>query len=307
MNLLMIAVAGTLFVGFMLVFLLVTPGAISARLEKVTSQDRLPEVQSLTARPGVGVRLFGKVAKIFTPLPRLLGFGPNSDVTKRLAMAGYRQPEHAEIFSAAKFVLPFVAAFGAWFFLQDSKIFWTIVAAAVGFLAPDLWLTHAIRKRQDTVRLSLPDALDLLAICMEAGLGLDQALFRVGHELRVSHPELSTELLLVNLEQRAGKPRMEAWRNMAERTGVESVRSFAHMLVQTERFGTPISKSLAAFSDALRIKRRQQAEEMAAKTTIKMIPPLVLFIFPSLFIVLLGPAMISIMRNLGKAFAGGGP
>lgn len=309
MELLMIAVAGSLFVGFVLLFLLLTPADVSSRLEKVTSQDRLPEVPSAVTlgSGGGGVRLLGKLAKVFTPLPRLLGFGPGSDVTKRLAMAGYRQPEHAEIFSAAKFVLPFVAAFGAWFFLQDNRLFGTIVAAGVGFLLVDLWLTHAIRKRQDLMRLSLPDALDLLSICMEAGLGLDQALLRVGHELRVSHPDLSTEFLLVNLEQRAGKPRMEAWRNMADRTGIESIRSFVNMLVQTERFGTPISKSLGAFSDALRVKRRQQAEEMAAKTTIKMIFPLVLFIFPSLFIVLLAPAIILIMRNLGSAFAGGGP
>ncbi len=305
--LLIITVAGTLFMGFVVLFLLAAPGGVSSRLEQVTSGAR-PQVQPLTeGARGRGVRLFGKVAKLFTPLPRLLGFGPNSDVTKRLVMAGYRQPEHAEILTAAKFVLPFGLASGAWFLVPDNRIFWMIVGAGVGFLLPDLWLTHAIRKRQETIRLSLPDALDLLAICMEAGLGLDQALFRVGRELRISHPELSSEFLLVNLEQRAGKPRMEAWRNMADHTGVDTVRSFVHMLVQTERFGTPISKSLGAFSDALRVKRRQQAEEMAAKTTIKMIPPLVLFIFPSLFIVLLGPAIISIMRNLGPAFASGGP
>lgn len=305
---LIIAVSGTLFVGFMLLFLLLAPADVSSRLEQVTSRE-FPDGKPITVgSAGLGVRLVGKVAQVFTPLPRLLGLGPDAELTKRMAMAGYRQPEHAEILTAAKFVLPFIVATAAWFFLQDSsRIFWTIVAAGGGFLLPDLWLTHAIRKRQETLRLSLPDALDLLAICMEAGLGLDQALYRVGQELRISHPVLSSEFLLVNLEQRAGKPRIEAWRHMADRTGVESIRSFVHMLVQTERFGTPVSKSLGAFSDALRISRRQQAEEMAAKTTIKMIPPLVLFIFPSLFIVLLGPALISIMRNLGPAFAGGGP
>jgi tight adherence protein C len=150
----------------------------------------------------------------------------------------------------------------------------------------------------------LPDALDLLVICMEAGLGLDQAILRVGQELKISHPALSEEFVLIGLEQRAGKPRLEAWRNMADRAGVESVRQFVQMLVQTERFGTPISKSLGAFADSLRVRRRQQAEEMAAKTTIKMIPPLVLFIFPNLFIVLLGPAAIMIWRNLAKVLSG---
>jgi tight adherence protein C len=124
----------------------------------------------------------------------------------------------------------------------------------------------------------------------------------VGRELAISNPDLSDEFLLINLEQRAGKPRLEAWRNMAERTDLEVVRSFVSMLVQTERFGTPISKSLAVFSDGLRLKRRQLAEELAAKTTIKMIFPLALFIFPSMFIVLLAPAVISISRNLGRFF-----
>jgi len=139
---------------------------------------------------------------------------------------------------------------------------------------------------------------------MEAGLGLDQAILRVGQELKISHPDLSDEFLLIGLEQRAGKPRLDAWKNMADRVGVDSVRQFVQMLVQTERFGTPVSRSLGAFADALRIRRRQQAEEMAAKTTIKMIPPLVLFIFPNLFIVLLGPAAIMIYRNLANVLSG---
>ena len=171
-----------------------------------------------------------------------------------------------------------------------------------GFLLPDLWLSTAITRRRERVRLSLPDALDLLVICMEAGLGLDQAMIRVGNELALSNPDLSDEFLLINLEQRAGKPRLEAWRNMADRTDLEVVRSFVSMLVQTERFGTPISRSLATFADGLRLKRRQLAEELAAKTTIKMIFPLALFIFPSMFIVLLAPAVISISNSLGKLF-----
>jgi tight adherence protein C len=165
-------------------------------------------------------------------------------------------------------------------------------------MAPDFWLAHAVNRRRDRIRLSLPDGLDLLAICMEAGLGLDQAVVRIGYELRVSHPELSQELLQDNFEQRAGAPRLQAWKSLAERVDVESVRSFVAMLIQTDRFGTPISKSLGNFSDALRTQRRQQAEEKAAKTTIKLVIPLVLFIFPSIFIVTVGPAVITIMRSL---------
>jgi tight adherence protein C len=117
-------------------------------------------------------------------------------------------------------------------------------------MLPDLWVTTAITRRRERVRLALPDALDLLVICMEAGLGLDQAMIRVGRELGVSNPDLSDEFLLINLEQRAGKPRLEAWRNMAERTDLEVVRSFVSMLVQTDRFGTPVSKSLSTFADS---------------------------------------------------------
>jgi tight adherence protein C len=188
------------------------------------------------------------------------------------------------------------------FLVRENLFFWIIAGAAVGYLAPDFWLSYMMSKRRDIIRRSLPDALDLIMICLEAGLGLDQALVRVGQDLKISHPELSDELTLVQLEQRAGKPRVEAWRNLADRTGEDSVRSFVHMLIQTERFGTPLSKTLGVFAEAMRVKRRQKAEEMARKATIKLVPPLVFFIFPSLFIVILGPAMLAILHNLFKMF-----
>ena len=152
-------------------------------------------------------------------------------------------------------------------------IFWFIVGTIFAFYVPDLYLSRLIRQRRERVRLGLPDALDLLAICMEAGLGLDQALMRVGGELNDTHPDLSDEFNLISLEQRAGTPRIDAWRHMAERTKLEIVSSFVSMLVQTDKFGTPISKALAVFSDSLRTQRRQKAEELAAKTTIKMVFP----------------------------------
>ena len=155
-----------------------------------------------------------------------------------------------------------------------------------------------MEQRREKIRLALPDALDLLVICMEAGLGMDQALIRISEEMHLSHKDLSDEMIMIRLEQRAGKPRIEAWRNFATRTGLEVVRSFVNMLVQTERFGTPLSKSLGYFADSLRTKRRQQAEEMAAKTTVKLVFPLVLFIFPSMFIVLLMPSIIAISKSL---------
>jgi tight adherence protein C len=176
---------------------------------------------------------------------------------------------------------------------------WFLFAMAVAFLIPEFWLARAIRKRQKDIKLSLPDALDLLSICVEAGLGLDQAIVKVGTELKISHPALSQEVLQISLEQRAGSPRISAWRSMASRVDIESVSSFVNMLVQTERFGTPIAKSLAVFSDSLRTQRRQQAEENAAKTTIKLVLPLVFFIFPSIFIVTVVPAILTIMKSFG--------
>lgn len=231
-----------------------------------------------------------------------VGLHDTSKVERQLALAGYRKPEQVEIYYAVRLILPVTAAILTSFFIRQNTIFWFFACTALAYFGPDLWLTSAINRRRDAIRLALPDALDLLVICMEAGLGMDQALLRVGSELSLSHPELSDELRLVNLEQRAGTPRVEAWKHMSDRTKLETVRAFVSMLVQTDRFGTPVSKSLGAFSDALRIQRRQKAEELAAKTTVKMVFPLVLFIFPSIFIVLLGPAIISIQHSMSKLF-----
>jgi tight adherence protein C len=247
-----------------------------------------------------------RVAKLVQPMRSFLGSKQDPELVRRLASAGYRRPAHVDLFYLVKISLPVLAGVAALLLIKQNTFFWIIIVALLAFMLPDLWLVHVVSSRQDRIRLSLPDALDLLVICMEAGLGLDQAILRVGQELKLSHPDLSDEFVIIGLEQRAGKARLEAWKSMADRVGVESVRQFVQMLVQTERFGTPISKSLGAFSDALRLRRRQQAEEMAAKTTIKMIPPLVFFIFPNLFIVLLGPAVIMIWRNLARVLQGGG-
>jgi tight adherence protein C len=139
--------------------------------------------------------------------------------------------------------------------------------------------------------------LDLLVICVEVGLGLDQSILRVAQELRIVHPELSEELQMVNLEMRVGKSRLDALRELARRTGLDELKALVAMLIQTERFGTSIAQSLRVYSDDLRTRRRQRAEEMSAKTTVKMVPPLVFFIFPALLVVILGPAIIALMRQ----------
>jgi tight adherence protein C len=181
--------------------------------------------------------------------------------------------------------------------MPQNTTFWIIALMGLAYLAPDMWVQHRARVRREHVRLGLPDALDLMVVCVDAGLGIDQALLRAGQELALSQPEISQEFNQINFEQRAGKPRIDAWQSMADRTGVDTVKSFVHMLAQTDRFGTPLVRALRVFADGVRQKRRQQAEELAAKTTIKLIFPLVLFIFPSIFIVMLGPAILLISKK----------
>jgi tight adherence protein C len=217
-------------------------------------------------------------------------------------LAGYRKPAHADIFLGSRLAIPAVLGLLVAAFMGDNVIMWFLIAVGLGFFLPDFWLTWATNRRRDKIRMSLPDGLDFLAICLEAGLGLDQGIVRLGQELRISHPELADELLQLNFEQRAGMPRIAAWKSFSDRVDLESVRSFVAMLIQTDRFGTPISKSLGAFSDALRTQRRQKAEELAAKTTIKLLFPLALFIAPSMGIVLIGPAFISLIKHFQQAF-----
>lgn len=183
-------------------------------------------------------------------------------------------------------------------FVRQNALFWALSLGAVLYLIPDIWLGVKVKKRREKIRKSIPDALDLLVICVEAGLGLDQAMLRVGQELVINHPEIHLEFMQINLEQLAGKPRLEAWESAAERTQIPEFSSFVTMLTQSDRFGTPIIRALSRFSDEIRLKRRQRAEEMAAKTKIKILFPLVLFIFPCIFIVLLGPAILNIARSM---------
>ena len=162
------------------------------------------------------------------------------------------------------------------------------------------YLRHRVKSRQKAIIKALPDALDMMVVCVEAGLALNQALLRVSEEIVHLSPLMGEQLSLVNLEIRAGTAREEALRNLGERTGVSDVRSLVTMLIQTDRFGTSIATALRVHADTLRTKRRQRAEEASAKTTIKMIFPLVFFVFPAMFVVILGPALISIVRTLGR-------
>jgi tight adherence protein C len=227
-----------------------------------------------------------------------------SVVKARLIRAGYRTERAIKLFNGAKFLTPVALCAIAWTtgLYKLSPFFVYACSLGLGFLLPDFWLGNRIKKRQSLIRKGLPDVLDLLVICIEAGLSLDQATVRAAEELRYAQPELCDELGVVVLEQRAGRPRDEAWKHLSERTDVDAVRNLTSMLIQSEQFGTSVGKTLRTHSDTLRTKRVQQVEEAAAKTTIKLIFPLVFFIFPALFLVVLGPSVIIMMESFKSFF-----
>lgn len=219
-----------------------------------------------------------------------------------MARAGIRRPDAILAITGMKVLSPIALMFLAVLsgLYRWNPVLVLAIAALVGYLIPEMWLVWRISARQHRLRLAIPDGLDLLVICVEAGLGLDHALLRVSQELQVSHPELSEEIQLVNSEMRLGKTRTDALRELGHRTGLDDIKALVAMLVQTERFGTSIAQSLRVFSDDLRLKRRQRAEEAAAKISVKMVPVLVFFIFPALMFVILGPAFIEIARQFLK-------
>jgi tight adherence protein C len=221
---------------------------------------------------------------------------------QRLIRAGYRKDTAVNLFYGAKVLVPLSLCFLALVtgLAHSNPFFVYSIALGLGFLAPDFWLGRRITIRQKRIRLGLPDVLDLMVICIEAGLSTDQATARTAEELRLAQPAISDELGIVVLEQRAGRARSDAWKQFAERTAVDSVRNLVSVLVQSEQLGTSIAKKLRVHSDTLRTQRRQRVEEQAAKTTIKLIFPLVFFIFPSLFLVTLGPALIIMSESFQK-------
>jgi tight adherence protein C len=221
---------------------------------------------------------------------------------QRLIRAGYRSDTAIKVFNSVKLVVPVALCAAVFFSGQGSSFFLYIAAVGLGYLLPDFWLGRAIKTRQAKIRKGLPDVLDLLVICIEAGLSLDQATKRTTEELMKAQPALCDELNIVVLEQRAGRPRADCWKHLADRTDVDSLRNLVSVLIQSEQFGTSIAKTLRVHSDTLRTQRVQQVEEMAAKTTVKLVFPLVLFIFPSLFLVVLGPALIT-MADSFKVFS----
>ena len=218
-----------------------------------------------------------RMEQALDPFSRALPVSP-ADVSQTrawLIQAGYRNPQHVTIYRGLRVLFAAIGFFSVFLFTGFNSPLLLCGLTAFGFFLPRFLLKRKLKERQLRIRLGLPDALDLTVICVEAGLALDQAMMRVGEDLRTSHPELSGEFHLFDLEIRAGKPRVEALRNLAERTGVDDIRSLVATLIQTDRFGTSVAQALRVHSDSLRTERRQRAEEQAAKTTVKMIIPLV--------------------------------
>jgi tight adherence protein C len=227
-----------------------------------------------------------------------------SVVQQRLIRAGYREDSALKVFYSAKVFTPLILCLIATVtgFAKQNPFFIYVACLGLGFIAPDFWLGRQITNRQTKIRRGLPDVLDMLVICVEAGLSLDQATARTAEELKQSQPVLSDELSVVALEQRAGSIRTEAWKHFADRTGLDIVRNLVSMLIQSEQFGTSIAKTLRVHSDTLRTKRIQEVEEKAAKLSVKLLFPLVFFIFPSLFVVVLGPAVIMMADSFKSLF-----
>ncbi len=282
--------------------LIVTAGAMALMPRRATAIDRRLEELAISsdrerdARPRFQslINLFKRVGEKAPRSPKELG-----PLRLRLVQAGYRRDEALTIFFGIRVTcaLALFALLSSSIVMRPNLLF-ALGGLGLGYVLPGMVLARRAKARAHRIRLALADMLDLLVVSVEAGLGLDQALSRVGAELAFAYPELSDELRLINLELRAGKPRSEALRNLADRTGVDDLTSLVTMLIQTDKFGTSVAQSLRVYSETLRTKRRQRAEEAAAKTGVKMVFPLVFCIFPAIWVVTIGPAAIKFVTVL---------
>lgn len=297
-------------VSFCVVFLLIASGSLL-----VFYRDALPQriADAINPRPKKrnvvdaikesGLSIGGVVEHFEHVLPK--SQAEVSVALQRLTRAGYRNESAVRVFYGYKVFVPL--AFSAVALVSGlakfSPFFVYACCLGLGFLLPDFWLGRKIKTRQKRMEKGLPDVLDLLIICIEAGLSLDQGTARTAEELKKAQPELCDEFGILVLEQRAGRARSEAWKHLADRTGVESIRNLVSVLVQSEQFGTSVAKTLRVHSDTMRSKRIQQIEEMAAKMSVKLVFPLVFFIFPALFLVTLGPAVILMSESFKTFFS----
>jgi tight adherence protein C len=280
----------------------VVTGVLAANALGRMAPERRRLDQLAVASTGLVVDVHPLTDAASSPIARRMStFVPKSPrelsiLRRRLITAGYRGMDAAIFFSTSKIALPFVLSLIVLAVAGVSGILFAILAAMAGFMVPEFWLSYQTRRRQKVIRHGLPDALDLFIVCLEAGSSLDQAIVKASDELGITYPALAEELRLTTLEVRAGKPRLEAFKNFAARTRVDDVRALVAMLVQTDRFGTSVGQALRTHAEQSRTRRRQIAEERAAKLSVKLIFPLIFFLFPALYVVILGPAVIKILR-----------
>lgn len=298
---------------FLVVFIIAL--LVISQFNTTPIEERLKHLESHEATKGEGDSWVSAVVKLTGPLAKLSlpaeGW-ENSSLRTRFMNAGYRDANAPLLFFSAKtllaFLLPSLAiayiGIAAVRMTNAGMIFLVLVFAALGYILPNVFMARRIARRQREIFESFPDAIDLTTVCVEAGLGLDAALSRVGNEMRLKSPVLGEELHLLNLELRAGSSRERALRNLALRTGLEEIDALVAILIQADRFGTSVADSLRIHSDNLRTKRRLQAEESAVKVPLKLLFPVIFCIFPSLLLVLLGPAFIGIYRVLLPTMGG---
>jgi tight adherence protein C len=289
------------FAGSLAALVLNRPTEARRRLDRIMSPGRervaAPVLQNLTLtdRPGPALERVSKVLPTSTK--------EMSRIRRRLVRAGFTGPSAPVIYAALEVALPVLAGLSAFALLRQPlgspRVFLvSSLLAIAAYLVPGLLVGRIVTRRQQQIRNGLPDALDLIIVCVEAGLSLDQAVLKAREELALSHPALADELQQVTNEIRAGKPRMEAFRNLADRTKVDDVRALVAMLIQTDRFGTSIAQALRTHAETGRTIRRQRAEERAAKLGVKLVFPLVFCLFPAMYVVTLGPGAIRIIRVL---------
>ena len=297
----LVALSASLLVVFVAQLAPTRPAGLSRQL------DELRRASGVLGRDDVLKERAEQLALLLQNLGERMGGGRRDEATVRswLIQAGFLRLNALPIYWGARFGLALVLAGVAAVFTPLINPSLVIVAtaagwaAAIGWIIPPFYVRSLVKKRQKEVQRALPDALDMLVVCVEAGLGLNQALVRVADEIYHVSPLLSEQIIMVNLEIRAGTARDDALRMLAERTGLSDVSSLVAMLIQTDRFGTSVANALRVQATSLRTKRRQRAEEAAAKTAIKLVFPLVLCVFPALFVVILGPALIQIFQTLG--------
>lgn len=277
-----------------------------SRAKGFSTEAQVAMDTSLTGFEYVRDRILGVLAKIGRANQSQEKGKDLSKLRQSLITAGYRGDGAPYVFTGVKLLMAALAPIGLLLFPLESlekaplakQAMAYLVAAAVGLYGPELWLSRVVENRKLRMLHGFPDTLDLLIVCVESGLGLDAAFARISKELALAHPDLCGEFHVLALELRAGLPRSQALVNLGKRTDLDEVKGFATLLIQTDRFGTSVGRALRVHSDAMRVERTQKAEELAGKLPVKLLFPLMLFIFPTIFIVILGPAVIKIRAAL---------